>query len=585
MATITLRSSGFPLTNDQIDANFVAINTEVGSIISTLLPLKANANNAVLTGNPTAPTQLSSDNSDRIATTAYVNSKFGNAMVALSPLTPSANQIVYYTSGTTAALTTLSAFGRTLIDDADAAAARTTLGLGTAATQTVTTSRSDSNEGRVLKVGDYGVGRVFNTVNNFDYNAFGDNFTSGFNESLQDLTPSNGPPTGDNYYIQQLKYQSNPLQIAWPYRAGVEDVWLRSRLSGTWSSWYKMLTTKNTLDIGTSASNARTVLGLGTAATQTVTTSATDTTAGRLLKVGDFGNGTPISLAANTDLNTVVTSGDYRINATPVNGPAAYNVHYSCMNVVVHSDTAYQIIVHYAGDLMFFRGGNLIGGVWNWRPWSEVYNSNNLLNIGTTAASARTALGLGSLATLSSVALTNMATTARGDGKQTIWVPAGAMRPRATNGAQSTTVQLPTNGTMVSALAYDTATEEYAQFQVRMPKSWNEGTITCTAVWTADSTSTASVVWAVRAKALANDATIDAAWGTAVAILDANTATAYQVHISPESAAMTVSGASELGWVVFEVFRQVANGSDTLAVDALLLGVTINYTTDAANDA
>ena len=81
MATITLRSSGFPLTNDQIDANFVAINTEVGSIISTLLPLKANANNAVLTGNPTAPTQLSSDNSDRIATTAYVNSKFGNAMV------------------------------------------------------------------------------------------------------------------------------------------------------------------------------------------------------------------------------------------------------------------------------------------------------------------------------------------------------------------------------------------------------------------------------------------------------------------------------------------------------------------------
>ena len=66
----------------------------------------------------------------------------GNPTVALSDalssvgsLTPVADRIAYYTGAAAAALATLSAFGRSLIDDADAAAARTTLGLGSLATQ------------------------------------------------------------------------------------------------------------------------------------------------------------------------------------------------------------------------------------------------------------------------------------------------------------------------------------------------------------------------------------------------------------------------------------------------------------------
>lgn len=57
---------------------------------------------------------------------------------AINGLTPAADRIAYYTGASTGALATLTTFGRSLIDDADATAARTTLGLGTAATQNST---------------------------------------------------------------------------------------------------------------------------------------------------------------------------------------------------------------------------------------------------------------------------------------------------------------------------------------------------------------------------------------------------------------------------------------------------------------
>lgn len=178
-----------------------------------------------------------------------------------------------------------------------------------------------------------------------------------------------------------------------------------------------------------------------------------------------------------------------------------------------------------------------------------------------------------------------LATAVQPIGKQTIWMPSGAMTPRTTNGAARTTTQLGTNGTMVTTLAFDTTTTEYAQFQIRMPKGWNEGTVTFAPVWTADSTSTNGVAWALRAKALANDESIDASWGTAVVVTDDNTATVYQLHLASESSAVTISSAAELDLVIFEIYRDVADAGDTLAADALLYGINVYYTTDAANDA
>ena len=168
-------------------------------------------------------------------------------------------------------------------------------------------------------------------------------------------------------------------------------------------------------------------------------------------------------------------------------------------------------------------------------------------------------------------------------GQQTIWVPAGAMTQRTTNGAARGTVETPTNRVMLSTLDFDTTTQEFAQFAIQMPKGWNESTLLCQFVWT-HPTGSGGVAWQIQAVSFANDNAADTAFGAAVTVTQSG-GTANDIYITSETAAMTVAGSPGAEkWVVFQVARAPANASDTLGVDARLLGVKIHYTIDAAKD-
>lgn len=168
-------------------------------------------------------------------------------------------------------------------------------------------------------------------------------------------------------------------------------------------------------------------------------------------------------------------------------------------------------------------------------------------------------------------------------GKQTIWVPAGAMVSTTTNGAADGTTELATNDVMLKTKDYDTSTLEKAQFTVAFPKSYDGGTVTFRAYWTAASGS-GGVAISVAARAFSNDDALDTAFGTAVTVTD-TLITANDLHDTGESSAITIAGTpADHDLIIFEVSRAVSNGSDTLGVDMKLLGVAVYFTTDVRDD-
>lgn len=174
-------------------------------------------------------------------------------------------------------------------------------------------------------------------------------------------------------------------------------------------------------------------------------------------------------------------------------------------------------------------------------------------------------------------------------GIQTIYIPAGSWTARTDTsggGPSSATLTTTTNKITLPHLAFDAATLEYAQAAIRMPRGWNEGTVNFSVTWSHAATATNfGVVWGLQAVAISNDDAAEVALGTAQTVTDTG-GTTDDIYFSDQAGtAVTIAGspaAEDL--VVFQIYRDATNGSDSMTIDARLHGVTIYYTVDSTDD-
>lgn len=131
--TLDLGSATFKFKDAYVDGVLYADGINYNGTVLTVTGAQLNA----LSGLTASVTELNYTDGVTSPIQTQLNAKqnLDAELTALAGLTSAADQLPYFTGSGTAALTTLSSFGRTLIDDADAAAARTTLALGTMATQ------------------------------------------------------------------------------------------------------------------------------------------------------------------------------------------------------------------------------------------------------------------------------------------------------------------------------------------------------------------------------------------------------------------------------------------------------------------
>ena len=160
-----------------------------------------------------------------------------------------------------------------------------------------------------------------------------------------------------------------------------------------------------------------------------------------------------------------------------------------------------------------------------------------------------------------------------------IQIPGGAWYPRVTTGAAPGSFETTTNKNNFNTIDFsNTGGALYAQFANELPADYNGGTVTFHVNWTCQNASTNSVLFVMQATSYSNDDTLDAAYGSAVGVVDANLANG-DLNKSAESAALTIAGAPAAGdTVLWQFYRSSGDAQDNLAATARVLSVTITYT-------
>lgn len=209
--------------------------------------------------------------------------------------------------------------------------------------------------------------------------------------------------------------------------------------------------------------------------------------------------------------------------------------------------------------------------------WSTAHITSVELGNGTTDTLTST----GGLPTVESVSV-KMA------GRETVWIPAGSMKSAIASGADcGATYDSGSNDVAISVCNFDSGASvanERAEFQIAMPKNWNESTLQFQPLWTNTAgLTTETAIFTLSCVAVSNSDTLNAAMGTPQSSSDTWEAQ-NELHIGPEPGTpITCAGTPAEGdYLAFRIIRDTTN--DNMTGDVALLGIKLYYTTNAAND-
>lgn len=125
---------------------------------------------------------------------------------------------------------------------------------------------------------------------------------------------------------------------------------------------------------------------------------------------------------------------------------------------------------------------------------------------------------------------------------------------------------------------YDTTNKEYVDFKTVLPSNYAGGTMTATVYWTAARGGNGrSVVWEVKGAVLNNNRFLNPAFGSGETVTDAHQT--GSLLSTDSTGAITLSGStlSAGNPVIFRVSRIPGDASDTMPIDAKLLGIKLSF--------